>query len=361
MPSPNRIVIATAGSGKTTEIVRIAAGQSGKSALVTYTNNSTAELRLKSEELLGHVPVNLDVSTWFSFLLRHFVRPYQNALHDAPIGGMLFVNSCSTTGIRKTNVRCYYFSSNGSIYSDKVSEFACALIDATGGKPIRRFEAIFSRLYIDEAQDLAGYDLELVEHLLNSNVEVTLVGDVRQATYQTNHSRKNSQFTGPAVLRKFESWSISPYTALEFRTESHRCVQAVCDFADQFYPNLPGASSLNTKVTGHDGVFCVRNSDVSNYMREFNPQPLRLDRRTKDTHPASMNYGEAKGRTFTRTLLYPHRALLDVVVSGNPAALGTAEKTIAKVYVGITRAKQSVGIVIPDNETPLALSIWEPD
>lgn len=359
MPSDNLITIATAGSGKTTSLVREALEhQDGKSALITYTRNGASELREKSISEIGYVPEHLHVGTWFTFLLRHFVRPYQRALHDVPVKRMKFVAGRSAKGARKTDIKRFYLSDTDCMYSDKLSQFACAVIDKTDGRPLRRLEQIYVRVYIDEVQDLSGYDLDLLEHLLNSEVDIRMVGDIRQATYKTNNSAKNSQFGGAQIFEKFKAWRNLGKVDINLNTGSFRCVQAICDLADQLYPNLPNAKSLNERVTGHDGVFAVRESDAPAYFEQVNPQTLRLSRRTKNVPGTPMNFGAAKGCTFNHVLIYPHKALLDAIKFGDFGRLGDAPTTIAKVYVGITRARQSVGFVIPDNMPSEMLPIF---
>ena len=96
MPLANRIIVASAGSGKTTRIVRDAAKTEGeRSALITYTINNTSELRGKTHELFGMVPTNMTVATWYSFLLHHFVRPYQPVLYEPRIGDVAMTDGRS--------------------------------------------------------------------------------------------------------------------------------------------------------------------------------------------------------------------------------------------------------------------------
>lgn len=356
----NRITIAAAGSGKTSGIVREAVETaSTRSVLITYTNTNTAELREKTEEIVGYVPNNLTVNTWYSFLLRHFVRPYQLQLAGSPVREVQFVNGRSTQGISRDDIERFYFAKSGRMFLDKVSQFACVLIEKTEGKPLRRFEQIFDRIYIDEAQDLHGYDLDFVEHLLGTKVAVNLVGDTRQATYRTNNSGRNRKYGGARIIGKFEEWESSGMASIEYHAQSWRCIQSICDFADQFYPDFPPATSKNQDTTEHDGVFAVRESDVDEYMQVYRPQILRLRRGQECLPGKPLNYGEAKGRTFQRTLLFPHKGLLNVVKSGDPAKLSSSAETVAKVYVGITRARQSVGIMVPDKVVPKEIPVWK--
>ena len=360
MPSPNKIIIASAGSGKTTSIVAEAGNNAEKKcALITYTNNNTVELRGKALELFGYVPATITVSTWYRFLLRHFIRPYQRHLYEPKVRTLKLVNGRSAKYIRKNDIHRFYFMSEGEMYMDKASQFSCGIIEKSGGLPLQRFTRIYDHLYIDEVQDLAGYDLDLLKHLIDANVELTLVGDVRQATYQTNQAAKNSRYSGPNIITKFTEWCTEAHTDIEYQSYSYRCVQSICDFADSFYPHLPSTISHNYTNTGHDGVFAVRKTDVDRYMKAFSPQPLRLMRSSKVLPGCPLNYGEAKGKGFKRVLMFPHQKLLNVLKTGNIKELGDSDETRAKVYVGITRAYQSVGIVIPDAFKPVNIPVYQ--
>jgi DNA helicase II / ATP-dependent DNA helicase PcrA len=357
MPYNNRIVLACAGSGKTTSIVDEACADVGRrSALITYTINGAGELSKCAHQRHRHVPPFVTISTWYVFLLRHFVRPYQNCLYLPRVERINFNQEESARYIPATNIQGHYFSQPGTIYRDKVSKFACEVIRRTGGLPIRRFEKIFDCLFIDESQDLAGFDLELVEHLLKSCTDVVMVGDHRQATYTTNDARKNKRYARAKIVDKFEEWQSVSLCAVEYRTESHRCVQSICDFADLLYPNFPKTHSLNKVKTGHDGVFGVRPSHVGDYCARFDPQPLRYNR-TFEVAGKPLNFGNAKGMTFERTLIYPHGPLRRFL---NSAQLADAGKEIPKLYVAITRARQSVAFVVDDEILMPGVSMFEP-
>ena len=70
-----------------------------------------------------------------------------------------------------------------------------------------------------------------------------------------------------------------------------------------------------------------------------------------------MNYGAVKGMTFSRTLIYPHGPLKAYLKTGD---LKSAGKEIAKLYVAVTRARQSVAFVVPDNLNKLILPLYDP-
>ena len=91
----NRLIIAAAGSGKTTYLVRQAMQQSNSVLITTYTIANELEIRKKFVELNGCVPHNVTIQTWYSFLLQHGVRPFQGVVLDDKINGMILVNEKS--------------------------------------------------------------------------------------------------------------------------------------------------------------------------------------------------------------------------------------------------------------------------
>jgi DNA helicase-2/ATP-dependent DNA helicase PcrA len=207
MPSASRIVIAAAGGGKTTRVVDQALGaDTGITALVTYTRNNVREIQLKMHERSRAIPPHVEVISWYTFLLHELARPYQSAMHSRRIDGIFWTEGKSVIYAPEANTGAHYFSDGRLIYSDKISKFICACDSISGGAVMRRLRQRFAHIIIDEIQDMAGYDLELLELMLKSNVRVTFVGDHRQATFATNHAPKNKAFRGSAIIKKFEAW-----------------------------------------------------------------------------------------------------------------------------------------------------------
>jgi len=100
--------------------------------------------------------------------------------------------------------------------------------------------------------------------------------------------------------------------------------------------------SKNLSVTGHDGIFAVPKQEAAAYVARYKPQVLRYDRRTNCDGYDAINFGEAKGLTFDRVLIYPHGPLQKLLKTGSFSHItGSA----SKVYVGVTRARQSVTFV----------------
>jgi len=342
----DEVIIAAAGGGKTTRIVeRAVVHKVGHTALITYTTNNVQEIRHKFYMHGSALPAHVEIWSWYRFLLHEMARPYQRALLDRRIDGLHWVEGRSAMYVKQADTLRYYLSGGRLVYSDKIAQLIIECNKVTGGAVIERLAERFHTIFVDEIQDMAGYDLDLLELILRSNIDLVLVGDHRQATFRTNNSVKNKAYAGVNVINKFREWEKAGLVTLTYTTETHRCHQLIADFADAFFPGEPKTSSKNTAVTEHDGVFLISAKSVAAYVDHFQPQILRLDRRTPcDSYPA-MNFGESKGMTFNRVLIFPHKKARDWLASGQ---FKHVEDSASKMYVGISRARHSVAFVFDD-------------
>ena len=354
----NKLIIAAAGSGKTTFLTNEALKKSGRNVLITtYTQANEEEIRKKIIKLNKCIPENITVQTWFSFLLMHGVRPYQGCLFEKKINGLLLVNRQSA--VKYTNKKgipvCYkeddelekhYFTDNRKIYSDKLSKFIFRCNKLSNGNVIHRISRIYSHIYIDEVQDLAGYDLEFLKLLFKSKSNVFMVGDPRQVTYLTHHERKYSKYAN-GLIKEFinnECEKIDCEIDENSLNVSHRNNQKICDFSAKLYPDYNSCKSNQTDNTEHDGVFLVKKKDVEKYLQKYNPIQLRLNKDTTGIYKDCqvLNFGESKGLSFDRVLILPTRDMCKWLENNNQEL---KNKTRSQFYVAITRAKYSVGIV----------------
>jgi DNA helicase-2/ATP-dependent DNA helicase PcrA len=360
VPSANRIVISAAGGGKTTRVVDQALAWEqgpGTTALITYTRNNVREIQLKAYERVRTIPSHVEVLSWYSFLLRELARPYRSAMHASRVDGIHWVEGKSVPYVPEARTNSHYFLDGSRIYSDKIAKFVCECDRRSGGAIMRRLKQRFSHIIIDEIQDMAGYDLDLLELMLKAGVPVTFVGDHRQATFATNNASKNKAFAGPAIIKKFELWKKKGLVAIEYETHTHRCNQAIADLGDSFFPNEPKTVSRNDKLTGHDGVFLVSSADVREYVERYAPQVLRYSAATKCDPDEAMNFGESKGLTFERVLIYPHGPARKWLASGD---IRHVEKSATKLYVAVTRARYSVAFVHNGEVCSVAATKWVP-
>jgi DNA helicase II / ATP-dependent DNA helicase PcrA len=346
MPSPtnrtNRAIIAAAGSRKTQYIIDevLAASASSRVLITTYTTANCEQIVSRICEANGYRPPNVDVLGWFAFLMNQAARPYQSAITGKiDYAKALNFKGKHLVGVPRRWPLRYYFDGNADFYRDGVAEFAVHANQAADGRVIRRLEALYNGIYIDEFQDLAGYDLNFLELLFASKIEVTIVGDPRQQILTTNNHNKNSRYRGQAIRWLNEQLATCE---IEYRTKSWRCNQEICDWADDLYPELPRTVSQNLERTGHDGVFPLLRHEVPAYVETYQPTILRWDK-TKDTLglPAR-NMKGTKGCTFNRVLIFPTGTMREYLKHRDPSALNS----LSELYVAITRARYSVAIVV---------------
>jgi ATP-dependent DNA helicase UvrD/PcrA len=345
MPSVDHLaVIAAAGSHKTEFIVNSAVASNDKRVLVTtYTNANLACIEQRIYGKAGRMPKHITVMSWYQFLANQWCRPYQRALLNEPglIRGLDFRSNRSRY-VRESDAKEYYTNRRGELYKDWTAGFAVKVNAKTGGAPLRRLEAMFDEIYIDEAQDLVGYDLDVLDLLLDSPCRLVMVGDPRQHTYATNDNRRHQKYRGDGFI----DWinERAGKLQLETRDTSYRCNQAICDFADALYPDLPRTRSENHEVVDSSGILMLNESDTLAHVARHNTVNLRWDKRTDTLGLDAMNFGVSKGSTFERVVIFTNGPIRDYLDSGDPAVLKPGTKS--KLYVAITRAKHSVVFVV---------------
>ena len=92
----DKLVIAGAGSGKTTYIITSSIRENTRKILVTtFTRANEAEVRSKFVKHAGYIPSHITVQTWFAFLLQHGARPFQGSRYKGTITGLSLSSGAS--------------------------------------------------------------------------------------------------------------------------------------------------------------------------------------------------------------------------------------------------------------------------
>lgn len=293
-------------------------------------------------------------------LLQHGVKPYQDSLFEKKINGMILVNQQSAckyitkTGIpvyyKEEEVENYYFNSIVKIYSDKLSKFVFKCNENSDGAVIDRLSRIYSHIFLDEVQDLAGYDLEILKLFFGSRSNVLLVGDPRQVTYLTHNERKYTKYMDGKIKDFIQNECKKSKCDIDEETLnfSQRNNESICRMSSKLYPDYRACKSNQKVVTKHDGVFLVMKQDVEKYLEKYNPIQLRDSIKVvvNENHRA-INFGESKGATFDRVLIYPTKPFIEWL-RNHDSELKPISRS--KFYVALTRAKFSVGIVFDFNQ-----------
>lgn len=341
----NTIYIAAAGAGKTTLIIRkaIELYKSGllegkKVLIITYTDNNQNNIRQKFLDEYGLVPKNIVILGWFTFLLVYWIRPFKGTvieqLYNRHIG-MSFVEGISGTKTLPNgqiittyhnNAEKFLDSSQTHLYSDKMAEFAYKCWEQNKTDLLNRISNIADTVFIDEAQDLAAWDFEIIKTLIKSDkVNCILYGDPRQSTYKTTASSKHSKYSGNIALfaEKEINQKRRKFVTIDTTTlsKSHRCETSICAFASSILPNFPitemclcsECKNRRKAYTLPKGVFLVKEQDVQKFVNVYNPLSLIWDKKVKVKIQTEhiLNWGESKGLQADATLIYMTKTLLD--------------------------------------------------
>ena len=253
----------------------------------------------------------------------------------------------------------YYFTEDKKIYSDKISKFVFNCNLRSNNAVIDRISKIYDFIFIDEVQDLAGFDLELLKLLFQSTSSILLVGDPRQVTYLTHNSRKHNKYSDGNIkefIEKELGKKIKFIVDEDTLKTSHRNNQSICDFSGKLYPRLPTPTpcvcpSCRKYIEEHEGIYLVKKKDVDYYLQKYKPVQLRWSATIKVNQQYDfMNLGASKGLTFDSTMIYPTKDMKKWIENN---AYNLKNEARAKFYVGVTRARYSVGIVMDfeDNGT----------
>ena len=350
----NKLKVAAAGSGKTTHLVEEALKINNENVLITtFTNNNEEEIKKKIISTKGCIPSNIIVLPWYSFLLQHGARPYQGVFFQHRITGINLVSGRSAKGIKESDVEKFYFDQGHRSYPDKLPKFVLKCNKQTNGRVIDRISKIFPHIFIDEFQDLAGYDLDVLKLFFDSPSNILLVGDPRQSVYSTNQSGRYGKYRGTDILNFFEKEVENIDIDKESFKKNHRSDVAICNFSNELFREYSNTTSEQNEETGHDGVFLIRESDIDHYLNKYaNCMQLFfknsdvIGKKLRNEHQ-SMTFGKAKGLSFDRVLIFPTRGIINWLVDhGVDLPMGTR----CKFYVAVTRARYSVAIVCSEKE-----------
>lgn len=343
----NQALIAVAGSGKTETIVQRYKDQPEGTLFVTFTQNGQEELK---QRLLKENPgAEFEVIGWFKFLADHFLKPFLCDVFPTRVYNGMRLNDPTVKFGRGEG---YYFNDSGEITSDRMALLSRKICDEDDREPIKRLERIFRTIVFDEVQDLAGNDLEILQMLLESRIEVFMVGDIRQTVFETTVSdRKNSQYGKLNKLKWFEEMQDLGSLRLEFDLTNRRCHEDIVRLSNALFPPELGfedaVSGQDETNDGHVGIFRIEESQIPDYCRAISPRGLRYNVTTGKEWNDKLsfnNFGDCKGLTFDHVLIFPTAGMRKFLADGT---ILKSHATVSKFYVAVTRARHSVCFVLP--------------
>jgi DNA helicase-2/ATP-dependent DNA helicase PcrA len=238
-----RIILAVAGSGKTSFIVKNLSLEK-RALIITYTNANIKNIERKIVKQFGYIPKNITILTYFSFLYSFCFKPLLAFKFDPE--GVNFKPNLNR--FAKMQDSSYFLDTHNRLYSNRIAKLI--IKENIESQVIARIERYFDELYIDEIQDFGGNDFNLLSILTQTNLKILFVGDFYQYTYDTSRDGKiNSTLHDDyeAYKRKFEDMGLIIDT--DTLIKSWRCSSDVCKFVRDklginIYPKIEISTDL---------------------------------------------------------------------------------------------------------------------
>ena len=174
-----RVIFAVAGSGKTTFIINSLSLESN-SLIVTFTNNNLHSLKTRIIDKFGYLPNNIKIFSYYSFLHSFCYKPFLSNKFNSK--GINYTTQPNIY-LKQTDIK-YYLDKKGRLYSSRISKLLIS--ENILGELNNRLSKYFDDLYIDEVQDFAGNDFNLLKSIAKANLKILFVGDFYQHTFDTS-------------------------------------------------------------------------------------------------------------------------------------------------------------------------------
>lgn len=217
-----RVIFAVAGSGKTTHIIS-QLNLIDNALIVTYTNNNVENIRDAVIKKWGYFPKNIKLLSYFSFLHSFCYKPFLGSKFKTK--GIYFSSNKNffANGIDR------YISKGNRLFSNRISkliEEENILEDVKN-----RLSKYYTSLYIDEIQDFAGHDFNLLKSLAKSTINILMVGDFYQHTFDTSRDGSVNS-TLHSDINKYQKSFSEMGISIDKTTlsKSHRCSPNICKF-----------------------------------------------------------------------------------------------------------------------------------
>lgn len=322
------VILSVAGSGKTTLLVNTLSLDK-RSLLLTYTDNNAENLRMSVIAKFGFIPEGVMISTWFSFVLNFLIKPFVIDQCPCRIEKLFFPKEPPPVYLKGLS---RYVTVDGGIYHSRAYDFVQKYVGTS--RILSRIRRFFDEVLIDEVQDFAGYDFDFIELLGQADIDVMIVGDFFQHTYDTSRDGAKNQ----TLHDDFHTYRkrLSKYYKLDEAalSKSYRCSKAVCLFVKE---------KMGIVIESHhddDGdnypVLINDKAEIKRIMAEPSCRKL-FYQKYYDYHCSGGNWGDCKGLSYSNVCVVLNPNTLKYFLADCLANL--PPKTRNKFYVACTRTR----------------------
>lgn len=350
MMANKKIILAKAGAGKTKYVTSHDDFIGKRILYLTYTNENIFNIKTRVNAS-NHEMKNVTVSTYHSFLLNYFVRPFVRGFETETKGKFNLdteLNWARSTsiphrlGVTKSTAG-YWMDGVGRLYGNRLSSLILH-VDTAFKKGMRRLEKYYDLLVVDEFQDFTENDFKLLKQIFHElEIDVLYVGDVYQASVTVTGSNAapynkdviSDEFT--FISNLFQTKKIKGEVDNYSFRDSKRVTKAVANFVRE---------KLNINITSDrsdvgDVVFPAENNieeilqsvDVILTFNKKTEIPLGYVNK-------QMNWSVSKGMTFKDVAVVLTEKAYQKL--NDPESRHLDSSTHNKLYVALTRATGNV-------------------
>ncbi|MDD4637570.1 MAG: AAA family ATPase [Bacteroidales bacterium] len=331
-----RLILAVAGSGKTTFLI-------GKLDLekrflvVTYTDNNVTHIKKTIIEKFGYEPKNISVMSYFQFLIHVCYRPFLgDKVNDRGLTWKM--PDPMTLRLKRTNCH-FYITKERLLYHNRIAKLCqdyCSL------KIKERIEKFYDYFMFDEVQDLGGHDFNLIQAIIPTNIDCLFVGDYYQHTFDTS----NDGIINCGLYKDYKKykciWGKKGVTVDEATlSNSYRCSPTICGFVtDKLGVSIASHRTDETKIE-----FCDNQKEADDLYMYNSIVKLFYSESSKYKCFAE-NWGKSKGLdSFNDVCIVLNETTQKAFKAETLSTL--KRPTLNKLYVAITRAKGNI-YFLPD-------------
>lgn len=324
-------MLAVAGSGKTTFLIsQLDLNQ--RFLLVTYTKNNYEHLRHSILKKFGFFPENIKVLKYFQFLYSFCFKPFCGL--DMKARGICFDHPDERTRYHP-GTDFYYKTKEGRLFSNRIAHY-CK--EHCTDNIQNRLDTYYDFFFIDEVQDIAGHDFNLLLSIIPNKCNVLFVGDFFQHTYDTSNDGNVNESLYKDYKKYLRRWENAGVTTdINSLSKTHRCSAEICEFVKRM------GISIETTGEAQGHVFVLDNErDVDTIVENERIPKLFLES-SNNYKCSSMNWGASKGiDSFTDVCVVLNKTTQSLFQKGNLDTLNS--KTKNKLYVACTRAHRHLYI-----------------
>jgi len=326
-----RLILAVAGSGKTTYLVN-QLDLTRRFLIVTYTNNNVTNISNAIIRKFGYFPNNVKLKSYFQFLISFCFNPFVKDKCKAK--GISYKTPPKETNYFKRDNIAFYKTKSGYLFHNRIAKL-CQEVNLTQ-LISERIDKYYDCFFFDEIQDLAGHDFDLITKIIPQNTQTIFVGDFYQHTFNTSRDGNQNKPLYDDINKYCKKWENAGWQ-IDNTTlgNSWRCTQTTCDYV---------RNNLNIQICSHNEttseIQYVESQEQVDSLIQQNVPFFFIQERTKYSC-WGMNWGESKGLDdFVDVGIVLNKTTLNLYKKNDLGSLAPSSKN--KFYVACTRAKRNI-------------------